>query len=141
MVPPAGYLARSSAAAVRAATRFRRHGHNVTPQPSPSTSESAATALAVAACVGAQWELPGAVERETGAILSLSGCGRGILTPPRRRAFWPDGGPSCTLPDRREAAVLQRRFPRSCAPRTFSASPSGLSTAVEARRHQSNKTK
>src|SRR5664280_2779919 len=75
--------------------------------------------------VGVQWELPGAVERETGAILSLSGCGRGILTPPRRRAFWPDGGPSCTLPDRREAAVLQRRCPRSCAPRTFSASLSG----------------
>ena len=30
--------------------------------------------------------MPGAVERETGAILSLSGCGRGILTPPRLRA-------------------------------------------------------
>ena len=82
-------------------------------------------AMGIAGGVGAQWELPGAVERETGAILSLSGCGRGISTPPRRRSFWPDGGPSCTLPDRREAAVLQRRCPRSCAPRTFSASPSG----------------
>ena len=57
-------------------------------------------------------------------ILSLSRCGRGILTPPRRRAFWPGGGPSCTVPDRREAAVLRRRCPPSCAPRTFSASPS-----------------
>src|SRR5664280_2773367 len=37
--------------------------------------------------VGVQWELPGAVERETGAILSLSGCGRGILTPPCRGAM------------------------------------------------------
>src|ERR1035441_5498566 len=46
------------------------------------------------------------VARETGAILSLSRCVRGILTPPRRRAFWPGGGPSCTLPDRHEAAVL-----------------------------------
>src|ERR1035437_3914642 len=60
--------------------------------------------------VGAQWELPGAVARETGAILSLSRCGRGILTPPRRRAFWPGGGPSCTLLDRREAAVLAMRW-------------------------------
>ena len=49
--------------------------------------------------------------RETGAILSLSCLGRGVLTPPRRRAFWPGGGPSCTLPDRRETAIFQRRCP------------------------------
>jgi hypothetical protein len=34
----------------------------------------------------------GPVARETGAILSLPRCGRGILTPPRRRAFCPPGG-------------------------------------------------
>jgi hypothetical protein len=42
--------------------------------------------------------------------------------PSRRRAFCPGGGPSCILPDRRVAAVLQRRCPPSCAPRTFSGS-------------------
>src|SRR5450759_3537250 len=76
------------------------------------------TGAEMAENVGAQWELPGAAARRNGG---------------RRRAFWPGGGPSCTLPDRREAAFLARlsaavrppwRFPRSCARRTFSASPS-----------------
>ena len=62
---------------------------------------------------------------ETGAILSLSRCGRGILTQFRKRAFWSGGGPSCTFPDRREATVFRRRFPPSCAPPTFSISLSG----------------
>jgi hypothetical protein len=49
---------------------------------------------------GGQWRV------ETGVILSLSRRGRGTLIPARRRAFWPDGGPSCALLGRREAAVL-----------------------------------
>src|ERR1017187_10404082 len=47
-----------------------------------------------ASCRGAMG-IAGDVARETGAILSLSRCGRGILIPARRRAFWPGGGPSC----------------------------------------------
>src|SRR5664280_3050762 len=87
--------------------------------------------------VGVQWELPGAVERETGAILSLSGCGRGILTPPRRRAFWPDRSPPCAFSGRSGMAVFRLPFPRYLAPFTFSASPSGrpsVSCASQARR-------
>jgi len=71
---------------------------------------------------------------ETRVNLSLSRRGRGTFIPPRRRAFCPDGSPSCALFGRREAAVLamlseavrstRRRFPRSCTPLTFSASPS-----------------
>jgi hypothetical protein len=66
---------------------------------------------------GGQWRV------ETRVILSLSRRGRGTLIPARRRAFWPDGGPSCALLNSRVAAVFRRRCPRSCAPPTFSASP------------------
>src|ERR1035437_4023382 len=62
---------------------------------SPAQSENQLQRNAGLKAVGVQWDLPRAVARETGAILSLSRCSRGILTPPRRRAFWPGGGPSC----------------------------------------------
>jgi len=62
----------------------------------------------------------GAVACETGAILPLSRCGRGVLIPARRRAFWPDGSLSCALLGRRVAAV------HACRPRPF-ARPAGSS--------------
>ena len=43
---------------------------------------------------GSNGNCRGPVALETGAIPPLSRLGRGILTPPRRRAFWPGGGPS-----------------------------------------------
>ena len=44
---------------------------------------------------------------ETGAILTFSRRGRGILTPPRRTAFWPDRSLSCALqlPERRSSGT------------------------------------
>jgi len=59
------------------------------------------------------------VTRETAAILHLSRLGRGILTPPRRRAFWPGrpprgGGLPAALP-----ALLHASFGRITNPSPF----------------------
>ena len=67
--------------------------------------------------VGAQWELPGAMARRDQGLVPESD--------PVTGAFCPDGNPSCALSGRRDAADLRLPFPPSCAPPTFSASPSG----------------
>jgi hypothetical protein len=67
--------------------------------------------------VGAQWELPGAMAPTDQGLVPESD--------PVTGAFCPDGSPSCALSGRRDAADLRLPFPPSCAPSTFSASPSG----------------
>ena len=94
----------------------RRSSEDLYSRPNPLLDSRCRTAMGIA----------GKLRRvETGAILPPSRRGRGVLILPRRRAFWPVGGLSCALLGRREAAVLQRRCPPSCAPRTFSAWLSG----------------
>jgi hypothetical protein len=78
--------------------------------------------------------LPGAVARRDQSQSVSSSARPMYFHPARRLAFCPDGSPSCALFGGREAAVLamlsetvrsiRRRFPLSCAPPTFSASPS-----------------
>ena len=58
---------------------------------------------------GAQWELLEGVARETGAILSLSRCGRGILTRPLDGHSGPAGAFHALLPAaaRRQSWLLK----------------------------------
>src|SRR5450830_759519 len=91
------HLTKNESRGALAASQIERSGRPIRPVPRSPASCFSFTLENFGAGSAARFDYACSVLRlhhkSLSSFLSLSRCGRRILTPPRRRAFWPGGGP------------------------------------------------